>query len=104
MTKERRMTNDGKKLWLLMVMVMLVGGGGGGCAAEKKSVSLFNGKDLSGWYTYTTATKGENPGIFVFEEGVLKIRGGDGKKAYYGGIYTERAFENYVLTVEYRFA
>jgi hypothetical protein len=65
---------------------------------------LFNGKDLSGWYTYTTATKGENPGIFVVEDGAIRINGGDGKRAYYGGIYTNESFENYRLTVEYKFA
>src|SRR5438045_322877 len=92
------MTKDQKRFWLVLVLAVL-----GGCAREK-SVELFNGRDLSGWYTWTKETKGENPGIFVFEDGVLKIRGGDDKRAYYGGIYTLRAFENYVLTVEYRFA
>src|SRR5258706_9264077 len=99
MTKECRMTNDQKKLWLLAVLMML-----GGCAAGKKSVELFNGRDLSGWYTYTTATKGENPGLFVSEAGGLKIRGGDGTKAYYGGIYTNQSYENYPLTGEYKYA
>jgi len=69
-----------------------------------KSVELFNGKDLSGWYTYTTATKGENPGIFVVEDGAIRIHGGDGNRAYYGGIYTNESFANYRLTLEYQFA
>src|SRR3989440_661277 len=99
MTKECRMTNDQKKLWLLMLVLML-----GGCASGQKSVELFNGRDLSGWDTYTTATKGENPGIFVVQDGAIRINGGDGKRAYYGGIYTNESYENYRLTVEYKFA
>ncbi|HEV8604044.1 MAG TPA: DUF1080 domain-containing protein [Tepidisphaeraceae bacterium] len=84
---------------LICVMMIL----GGGCA-QRKSVELFNGRDLSGWYTHTTATKGENPGVFVVEEGALRINGGDGKRAYYGGIYTNQAYENYRLALEYKFA
>src|SRR2546421_13091051 len=99
MTKECRMTNDQKKLWLLMLVLML-----GGCASGQKSVELFNGRDLSGWYTYTTATKGENPGIFVVQDGAIRINGGDGKRAYYGGIYTNESYESYRLTVGYKFA
>src|ERR1051325_847123 len=75
-----------------------------GCSGLRQSVALFNGTDLNGWYTYTTATKSENPGIFVAEDGVLKIHGGDGTRAYYGGIYTNQAYDNYKLSVEYMFA
>jgi hypothetical protein len=85
------------RAWVILFAFVLVG-----CGQE--STSLFNGKDLSGWYTYTTATKGENPGIFVVEDGAIRINGGDGKRAYYGGIYTNESFENYRLTVEYKFA
>src|SRR5438128_7449557 len=100
MTNDERMSNAEclmTKLWFILGLLIM-----GGCG--QKSTELFNGKDLSGWYTYTTATKAENPGIFIFEDGVLKIRGGDGAKAYYGGIYTEKSYENYVLSVEYKFA
>jgi len=90
------MHTDGKRVVLLICALLL-------CGCGQKSTELFNGKDLSEWYTYTTATKGENPGIFVAADGVLKIRGGDGTRAYYGGIYTEKSYANYVLTVEYRF-
>ena len=94
------MDTDGKRVAGLVCVMILVGG----CASGKKSISLFNGRDLSGWYTYTTATKGENPGIFVVEDGAIRINGGDGKRAYYGGIYTNESYENYRLTVEYKFA
>src|SRR5678815_4137887 len=81
-------------LFLLMVL---------GCGSQRP-ISLFDGKDLNGWYTYTTATKGENPGIFTVENGAIRIHGGDGTRAYYGGIYTNESFENYRLTLEYQFA
>src|SRR5689334_3645915 len=74
-----------------------------GCSSQR-SISLFNGKDLSGWYTYTTVTKDANPGIFTVENGAIRIRGGDGNRAYYGGIYTNESYENYRLTLEYEFA
>ena len=75
-----------------------------GCGSNQHSISLFNGKDLSGWYTHTTATKNENPGIFTVENGAIRIHGGDGTRAYYGGIYTNQSYENYRLTFEYQFA
>ncbi len=98
MPNGQRMINDQKNFWLVLVLAVM-----GGCA-RGKSVELFNGKDLSGWYTWTKETKGENPGVFVVEEGALRINGGDGKRAFYGGIYTNNSYENYRLTVEYKFA
>src|SRR5437899_7921527 len=98
MTNDERMSNAEclmTKLWFVLVLLIL-----GGCG--QKSTELFNGKDLSGWYTYTTATKAENPGIFDFEDGGRKIRAGIGAKAYDGGIYSESSYENYVLSVEYK--
>ena len=74
-----------------------------GCSSQR-AVSLFNGRDLSGWYTYTTTTRDQNPGIFTVENGAIRIHGGDGTKAYYGGIYTNESYENYRLTLEYQFA
>jgi hypothetical protein len=94
------MHTDGKRVVGLLSVMILVGG----CTGGNKSLELFNGRDLSGWYTYTTATKGENPGIFVVEKGALRVNSGDGKRAFYGGIYTTEMYENYRLTLEYQFA
>src|ERR1051326_4377498 len=71
-----------------------------GCAA--KPIQLFNGKNRDGWCTYTSATKFENPGIFVVGGGNLLIHGGSGDKAYYGGIITKESYSNYRLTLEYK--
>lgn len=71
--------------------------------AKTNTIQLFNGRDLGGWYTYTVQTKYENPGIFSVVDGQLKITGGRGEVGYFGGIVTKNEFQNYRLTVEYRF-
>jgi hypothetical protein len=75
-------------------------------ASEKssKTIRLFNGRDLDGWTTYTVQTKFDNPGIFVVEDGCLRINGGDGKRAYYGGITTKQSFQNYRVSFDYKWA
>jgi hypothetical protein len=75
-------------------------------AAEKprvETITLFNGTDLDGWYTYTVQTKYENPGIFTVVDGMLKISGGAGDVGYFGGIITRKEYDNYRLVVEYKF-
>jgi hypothetical protein len=69
----------------------------------KPTIHLFNGKNLDGWTTYTTETKHENPGIFTVSDGMLKIAGGAGDRAYFGGVITKERHENYRLVVEYKF-
>jgi len=86
-----------RPLYMVALLVLFAG-----CRA--KPIALLNGRDLSGWCTWTKETKGENPGIFVVEDGAIRINGGDGKRAFYGGIYTNESFENYRLSVEYQFA
>jgi hypothetical protein len=73
-------------------------------AKSEKTISLFNGKTLEGWTTWTKETGAENPGAFVVEDGCLRVNGGDGKRAYYGGITTKQSFENYRLSLDYKFA
>jgi hypothetical protein len=67
---------------------------------------LFNGRDLSGFYTYLGPPQpGEQPigknkdpdHIFSVKNGVLAISG-----QVQGGLTTVDNYENYVLTVEYR--
>lgn len=76
-------------------------------AAEHPWVSLFNGKDLSGW---TPKITGHPCGVnahdtFRVEDGILKV-GYDryGKFAsQYGHLYSNFAYSHYVLRMEYRF-
>lgn len=76
-------------------------------AEESKWVSLFNGKDLSGW-TIKIAKRplGENfADTFRVEEGILKVNyaGYDKFDQQYGHLFTNLAYSHYILRMEYRF-
>ncbi|HLJ91676.1 MAG TPA: DUF1080 domain-containing protein [Gemmataceae bacterium] len=59
---------------------------------------LFNGKDLTGVYTWLKDTHREDPRkVFTVADGLLHISG-DG----YGYIATDREYRDYHVTVEYR--
>ena len=60
---------------------------------------LFNGKDLSGWYTFLkTKGKGNDPDtVFSVQDGMLKITGKE-----FGYIVTERSFNDFHLVVEFK--
>lgn len=70
--------------------------------AVDRPIRLFNGKDLDGWYHYTTTTKFENPGIFTVVDGMVRVSGGSGETGYFGGIVTKKAYDNYKLTWDYK--
>jgi hypothetical protein len=60
---------------------------------------LFNGKDLSGWYSFLK-TKGKNNDvdtIFSVDNGLLKITGKE-----FGYIVTEKSFTDFHLVVEFK--
>lgn len=65
----------------------------------EKTVALFNRHDLSGWYSFLEKQgRDQDPkGNFKVEDGVLHIRGED-----FGYIATKQSFENYRLTVEFK--
>jgi hypothetical protein len=76
-------------------------------ADEPKWISLFNGKDLSGW-TIKIAKHplGENyANTFRVEEGILKVSydGYDKFNEQYGHLFTNLAYSHYILRLEYRF-
>jgi hypothetical protein len=59
---------------------------------------LFNGRNLNGWYTWLRETKHEDPKkVFSVVNGMLRISGED-----WGGIATRKEYENYRLTVEWK--
>ncbi len=61
-------------------------------------IQLFNGKDLSGLYTWLKDTKYEDPKqVFTVKDGVLNISG-DG----WGGIATKEAYGDYHLICEFK--
>ena len=67
-------------------------------APQSASVALFNGRDLSGLYTWLQDTKYEDPrGVFSVTNGVLRISG-DGL----GYLSTRQSQANYRLAVEFK--
>jgi len=68
---------------------------------QNKSISLFNGKDLSSWHAdvpeMDTNASAKNP--FIVRNGVLVSMGKPG-----GHLITDSVYQNYRLNVEYRFA
>ena len=89
-------TRIGAGLLIAIVVVVNI------AQAQDKVVSLFNGKDLNGWYVYTTETQQENPGVFQVIDGMIYVSGGHDDVAYLGGLITKREFENYRLRWEYK--
>jgi hypothetical protein len=67
----------------------------------QKPISLFNGKDHTGWHIDVPALdknpNGKNP--FIIRDGMM-VSLADPQ----GHIITDKVYENYELTVEYRFA
>jgi hypothetical protein len=69
-------------------------------AFESPAQSLFNGKDLSGWYMDVPELEKDSSlrKPFIVREGLLVSLG-----TPLGHLITEKEFENYRLEVEYRF-
>lgn len=69
--------------------------------ADGESVSLFNGKDLTGWHV-DVPKQDSNPNIeptFIVRNGMLVSLG-----TPQGHVITDKVYKNYRLEVEYRFA
>lgn len=69
--------------------------------SNNATVSLFNGKNLDGWYTFIKdCGRNEDPkNVFTVANGKLRITGEE-----WGAIVTEREFENYRLITEFKWA
>lgn len=70
------------------------------CAVAGTSRELFNGRDLTNWYTFLKGHgKNVDPkGVFSVTNGVIHVTGEE-----WGCLTTEEEFADYRLTVEYRF-
>lgn len=63
-----------------------------------KTIELFNGRDLSGWYTWLKDTKYEDPRkVFTVHDGMIHISG-DGL----GCITTKNEYKDYHLVAEWK--
>lgn len=69
--------------------------------AQSKPVSLFNGKDLAGWHMDVPELdkNPDGPRPFAVRDQMLVSLGSPG-----GHLITDAAYENYRLTIEYRFS
>src|SRR5438309_9716642 len=64
-----------------------------------KPIKLFNGKDLTNFYTYLQGI-GKNKdekGVFTVQDGAIRVSG-----EIYGCFTTEKEYENYHLVVEFK--
>lgn len=82
------------------ILILIVAAGVAfSCKDSSQHVQLFNGKNLDGWYTFLKE-KGKNldpDQVFTVKEGNIIISGEE-----FGCITTEEEFENYKLTVEFK--
>lgn len=81
----------------LCAFALLVAANATTAAAEKKAVSLFNGKDLSGWTYHLRDPDVKMEDVWSVTDGVLVCQG---KPAGY--IRTKDEFENYKISLEWR--
>jgi hypothetical protein len=67
--------------------------------ADSAGIQLFNGKDLTNFYTFLRGSgKNADPKrVFQVEGGVIHVSG-----EVYGYVATEKEYENYHLTVEFK--
>ncbi len=63
-----------------------------------RPIQLFNGRDLSAFYTWLRTHKYDDPGhVFSVSNGLLRISGEE-----WGGLTTKEEYRNYRLIVEWR--
>ncbi len=94
-----------RRFWFVcLVSVSLAAGPGRGeektpePVTPRKVIRLFNGKDLSGLYTWLKKTKDKDPlKVFTVEDGLIHVSGADN-----GYLATDRAYKDYHLVVEYK--
>jgi len=77
-----------KKIILSLAVIILLSG----FSAPQKKVSLFNGKDLTGWKIYGTEK-------WYVDKGNLVCESGPDKK--YGYLATDKFYKNFDITVEF---
>lgn len=69
------------------------------CKPCPEAVDLFNGKDLSGWKAVSADPSVKTGDVWSVQDGVLVCKGEP-----MGYLYTDQAFTNYRLHLEYRWA
>lgn len=88
-------------LFVFLIPALLWWTGGEAYSQVKSKKVLFNGKNLDGWYTFLR-DRGRNQDprkVFTVQDGSIRISGEE-----WGCITTNEEFDNYRLTVEFRWA
>lgn len=63
-----------------------------------RTMKLFNGKNLDGWYTWLRESRYDDPKkVFTVEKGVIRISGEE-----WGGVATKQQYRDYHLIVEWK--
>ena len=63
-----------------------------------KTIRLFDGRSLDGWYTWLRDSAYQDPDkVFRVEQGMLRITG-----THWGGIATKQSYRDYRLVVEWK--
>jgi hypothetical protein len=88
------------------IIALVFSGSGGSAAVDESTIHLFNGRDLSNFYTYLGAPpntkqpygKNNDPEkVFTVHDGMIHVSG-----KVFGGLITEKEYGNYHLVVEYK--
>ena len=68
--------------------------------AEKEEgfAALFNGKDLTGWKTFTAAKDADPGKTWIIKDGVIHCTGSP-----LGYLYSDKSFKNYVIRYDWRY-
>jgi hypothetical protein len=94
------------RLFLFLILIVFVSASRSHKTAPKW-ISLFNGKDLSGWKVkIRNYALGDNfANTFGVSNGALKVNydGYENFNEQFGHIYYEKKFSHYLLSIEYRF-
>src|SRR5947209_9389637 len=82
----------------LLVALLSRAAGGDQPMRPTRAIKLFNGKDLSGLYTWLKRTGRDDPRkVFTVGDGLIHASGED-----LGYVATDRTYRDYHLVVEYR--
>jgi len=95
-------------IWTIVLMSTLFGQAQSmSPEAGQEWVSLFNGKNLDGWYTFllTTGKNNDPKGIFKVENGmihILDIAEAQERRQVFGYLATDQEYSNVRIHVEYK--
>lgn len=89
---------SGMRMWILAGAALAIAAGAAR-AAEAKGEALFDGKSLAGWSSFLVKPEVKTEDVWSVKDGLLVCRGEP-----MGYLHTTRAFTNFHLTVEWRWA